>query len=187
MGILKCYKTSPWSLSLVLSRNGSLFLKGIDPYLTSGLFRLIVQWLAALLVTLLDWTFTFTNKWPWIWSSLVAQMVKNLPAMQETQVWSLGQEDPLEKETVTDSSILSWRIPWTEEPGGLVSGVTKSQTCLSDYANTCTHVHVCAHAHTHTQSIGSRQQADYFQKEALGSPEWVLISLFESIILILWW
>ena len=48
-------------------------------------------------------------------------MVKNLPAMQETQVQSLGQEDPLEKEMVAQSSILAWRIPWTEEPGGLQS------------------------------------------------------------------
>ena len=50
-------------------------------------------------------------------ASLVAQTVKNLPAMQETQVWSLGQEDPLEKEMATYSSILAWEIPWTEEPG----------------------------------------------------------------------
>ena len=49
----------------------------------------------------------------------IAQMVKNLPAMLETQVQSLGQEDPLEKETATHSSILAWRIPWTEEPGEL--------------------------------------------------------------------
>ena len=48
-------------------------------------------------------------------------MVKNLPAMQETQVQSLGQEDPLEKESATHSSILAWRIPWTEEPAGLQS------------------------------------------------------------------
>jgi len=46
-------------------------------------------------------------------------MVKNLPAMQETWVPSQGQEDPLEKEMATHSSSLSWRIPWTEEPGGL--------------------------------------------------------------------
>ena len=51
----------------------------------------------------------------------MAQLVKNLPAMQETQVRSLGWEDPLEKGTVTHSSILAWRIPWTEEPGGLQS------------------------------------------------------------------
>ena len=57
-------------------------------------------------------------------------MVKNLPAMQETQVLSLGQEDPTEKGMATHSSILAWRIPWTEEPGGLltVHGITKSQT-----------------------------------------------------------
>ena len=48
-------------------------------------------------------------------------MVKNLPAMGETQVQSLGQEDSLEKGMVTHSSILTWRIPWTEEPGGLQS------------------------------------------------------------------
>ena len=48
-------------------------------------------------------------------------MVKNLPAMQETWVQSLGQEDPLEKGMATYSSILAWRIPWTEKPGGLQS------------------------------------------------------------------
>ena len=54
-----------------------------------------------------------------VWASLVAQTVKNLPAMQETQVQSLSWEDPLEKGIATHSSILAWRIPWTEEPGGL--------------------------------------------------------------------
>ena len=53
-----------------------------------------------------------------VWASLVAQTVKNLPAMQETQVRSLGQEDPLEKEMATFSSIVAWKIPWTEELGG---------------------------------------------------------------------
>ena len=52
-------------------------------------------------------------------SPLVTHTVKNLPAMLETQVQSLGWEDPLEKERATHSSILAWRIPWTEEPGGL--------------------------------------------------------------------
>ena len=51
----------------------------------------------------------------------MAQMVKNLPAMQETQVRSLGQEDPLEKGMAIHSSIIAWRIPWTEELGGLQS------------------------------------------------------------------
>ena len=64
-------------------------------------------------------------------SSLVAQMVKNLPAMKETRVRSLGREDPLEKGMATHFRILAWRIPWTEEPGGPQSMVTKSQTALS--------------------------------------------------------
>ena len=51
----------------------------------------------------------------------MAQLVKNLPMMQETWVQSLGQEDPLEKEMATHSSIFVWYIPWTEEPGGLQS------------------------------------------------------------------
>ena len=51
----------------------------------------------------------------------MAQRLKSLTAMQETQVQSLGQEDPLEKEMATHSSILAWEIPWTEEPGGLQS------------------------------------------------------------------
>ena len=59
----------------------------------------------------------------------MAQIVKNLPAMQETWILSLGQEDPPEKGMVTHSSILAWRIPWTEKPGGLRSmGVEKSLT-----------------------------------------------------------
>ena len=60
----------------------------------------------------------------------MAQMVKNLPAVQETWVQSLGWEDPLEKEMASHSSILAWRIPWTEEPGGLQS--TGSQTVTHD-------------------------------------------------------
>ena len=61
-------------------------------------------------------------------ASLGAHMVKNLPAMQATWVQSLGQEDPLEEEIATHSSILAWRIPWTEEPGGLQSMGQQSQT-----------------------------------------------------------
>ena len=54
-------------------------------------------------------------------ASLVAHMVKNLPTIQETKVRSLGREDPLEKGMATHSSIPAWRIPWTDEPGGLQS------------------------------------------------------------------
>ena len=53
------------------------------------------------------------------WASLMAQTIKNLPTMQETRVLSLGWGDPLEEDMVTHSSILAWRIPWTEDPGGL--------------------------------------------------------------------
>ena len=74
-------------------------------------------------------------------ASQVVLVVKNLPAKQETQemlVWSLGGEDPLEDEMATHSSILAWKIPWTEDPGGLhtVHGVAKSRTQL------CTHTHL---------------------------------------------
>ena len=56
-----------------------------------------------------------------IWASLVAQMVKRLPAIRETRVQSPGREDPLEKEMATHSSTLAWKIPWVEEPGRLQS------------------------------------------------------------------
>ena len=61
------------------------------------------------------------------WATLVAQLVKNLPAMRETWVLPLGWEDPLEKGKATHASILTWRIPWT------VHGVAKSQTQLSNF------------------------------------------------------
>ena len=66
----------------------------------------------------------FFGLWLWIlWASLVAQLVKNLPAMRETLVQSIGWEDPLEKEMASHSSILAWRIPWTVE----------SRTQLNDF------------------------------------------------------
>ena len=68
----------------------------------------------------------------WLWSSLVAQTVKRLPTMWETQVRSLGQEDPLEKEMAPHSSTLAWKIPWTEESGRLQS--TGSQRVSHDRA-----------------------------------------------------
>ena len=72
-------------------------------------------------------------------ASLVVQTVKNLPAMQEIQVWSLGQEDPLLKGMANHSSILAWRIPWTKEPGGLQS--MELQSVRHDWAS-CTHKYV---------------------------------------------
>ena len=58
---------------------------------------------------------------PYSWGFLVAEMVNSQPALQETQVWYLGREDPLEKEMVIHSSIFAWEIAWAEEPGGLQS------------------------------------------------------------------
>ena len=66
--------------------------------------------------------------------------------MQETQVQSLGWEDPLEKGMATHSSILAWRIPWTEEPGRLQFTVLQSRTQLS------MHMHTHTHTHTHTRT-----------------------------------
>ena len=66
--------------------------------------------------------------WHFAWCTLVAQMVKRLPAKQETWVWSPGLEAPLEKEMVTHSSTLAWKIPWIEEPGRLQSMGLQSQT-----------------------------------------------------------
>ena len=63
------------------------------------------------------------------WASLVAQWLKRLPRMQETWVQFLSREDPLEKEMVTYSSILAWRIPWTEEPGRLQSTGSQRVRC----------------------------------------------------------
>ena len=71
-------------------------------------------------------------------------MIKNLPIMQETQVWSLGWEDPLEEEMTNHSSILAWRIPWTEEPGGLQS--MELQRVEQDWET-------YTHTHTHTVDL----------------------------------
>ena len=71
-----------------------------------------------------------------LWASLTTHVVKNLHAMQETQVWSVGQEDPLEEEMAAHSNILAWRISQTEEPGGIQSmGLQKSRTRLSLYSH----------------------------------------------------
>ena len=76
----------------------------------------------------------------WIYTliaSLVAQMVKSLPAVWETRVRFLGRDDPLEKEVTTHSSILAWKIPWMEGPGGLQPKLApKGQTRLSDFSFT---------------------------------------------------
>ena len=71
-----------------------------------------------------------------VWVSLVAQTVKNPPAMQETWVQSLGQEDPLEKGMPTHSSILAWRIPWTEEAGRLYNSGGHEESDVTETKHT---------------------------------------------------
>ena len=72
-----------------------------------------------------------------IWDSLVAQMLKNVPAMQETWAQSLRREGPLEKGMTTHAGILAWRIPWTEDTWrATVHGVVKSWTRMSDFTFT---------------------------------------------------
>ena len=83
-------------------------------------------------------------------ASLVAQMVKNLPAMQENQVWSLGQEDPLEKGMATHSSVLAWRIPWTEESGRLQS-MGSQESDMTELLSM--RMHTQTHTHTHTSLV----------------------------------
>ena len=74
---------------------------------------------------------------PNAWASLVTQMVKNLPAMPETQVQSLGREDPLEEEMATCSSVLAWRIPWTEELVGYGPWGLKESDMTEQLTHTC--------------------------------------------------
>ena len=102
------------------------------PELTTKTSRFFCQWkhISILLIKAkqyhtsslaLYFPLHMTISFPGLWASLVAPMVKNLPAKQETRVRSLGWEDPWRREMATDSSILAWRIPWTEEPGRLQS------------------------------------------------------------------
>ena len=91
---------------------------------------------------------TTGHRWPrgtWNAAGLNKCEIHTRFQRQKIRVWSPGQEDCLEKEMATHSSILAWEIPWTEEPGGLVHGVTKSQIGLS------THTHT--HPHTHFQAL----------------------------------
>ena len=103
------------------------------------------------------WSITeFRNELVSQWASLVAQTVTNLPAMQETQVQSLGQEDSLEKGMATHSSILDWRIPWTEEPGRLQSmGLQRVGHDWAINTHTHTHIHSVPVADKHMKMWGS--------------------------------
>ena len=84
-----------------------------------------------------------------------AQMVKNLPAMQEAQVQSLGWEEPLEQEMASHSNTFAWRIPWTEDTGGLQSMGLQGVGCDWAYTNTHTHTHTHTYTQTHSDTAGN--------------------------------
>ena len=94
-------------------------------------------------------------------------MVKCLPAMRETPIWSLGWEDPREKEMATHSSTLAWKIPWMEEPGGLQSMGLQSWTWLSDFTFTSEVKNLRAMPETQVWSSG---QEDLLEEEMITHP-----------------
>ena len=102
-----------WSLVLIFSKSSLNIWKSRFMYCWSLLSIILGISIISILNTRLPWWL--------VWASLVAQAVKNTTAMRDTWIWSLGWEDPLEKGTSTQSSILAWRIPWTEMPGKLQS------------------------------------------------------------------
>ena len=105
---------------------------------------------------------------------LGAQMVKNRPAMWEAWVWSLGGEDPLEKGTATHSGILTWRIPWIEEPGGLQS--MRPQRFGHDWA-TCTFTFVILNSQMYAEKGSLHMEIfKYVQEES-----YITISFLESL------
>ena len=101
-------------MALALGKNSFIALPDNEGH--SGLILSKTVW-----QDLGDFVRSFIGIYRYISASLVAQRLKRLPAMRETWVWSLSLEDPLEKEMAAHSSILAWRIPWTEEPGRLQS------------------------------------------------------------------
>ena len=118
-------------------------------------------------------------------ASLVAQRLKHLPAMQETRVQSLGREDPLEKEMATHSSILAWRIPWTEKPGRLQS--TGSQRVRHDWV---TSLHFRAEATLLCVLCGSSPTVDAGQRSDPQCPRSVqapFCCLHLVVVYHLWW
>ena len=104
-------------------------------------------------------------------------MVKHLPTMWETRVQSLGREDPLEKEMATHSSILAWKIPWTEEPGRLQS--MGSQRVGQDWATFFLLLSTPASQHTHTHTVHA--QPTHLSCSFI----WILLLFGESIFLVL--
>ena len=121
-GTLKSLLQHHSSKASILQCSAFFIVQLSHPYITTGKTIALTRWtfvdkVMSLLFNMLSGlVITFLP-----WASLVAQRLKHLPGMRETQVQSLGREDPLEKEMATHSSTLAWRIPWREEPGRLQS------------------------------------------------------------------
>ena len=106
------------------------------------------------------WSNTHTHTHTHTWASLVAQLVKNLPATQETWVGSLGWEDTLEEDMETHSSILAWSLPWTEEPGGLSLWGHKELDMTEQLSKV---QHIYTHTRIHTAFLVSQNHSLYLQ------------------------
>ena len=129
-------KTITYSLLEAYTYNKKPQIATISP-LSQGHYQHLIISIACIFPVLFLCIYTHN------WASLVAQSEKNLPAVQETQVPSAGQEDPLEKEMTTHSRILAWKIPWTEEPSGLQSmGLQELDTIYQLHHHHHTHNYV---------------------------------------------
>ena len=117
--------------------------------------------------------------------SLVAQMVKNLSAMQETQVWSLGWEEPLEKRLATHSSILAWRMPWTEESGDSMG--SQSATTEWNAFTVCLKVdHKNIHQHIKLLFLSKKITSDIFHYLIFFHSTWILLLLSKLNNILAW-
>ena len=114
----------------------------------------------------------------------MAQLVKNLPAMRETWVRSLGWEDPLEKEMAICSSTIAWKIPWTEEPGrlqsmgsqGVRSNLATEHARVRARAHTHTHTHTHPYTHTHIHTPERKKERKFEIKSGLNSLRYHLLN-----------
>ena len=110
-------------------------------HLVSPLLCMCVCMCVYIYISIIDCWYSWINIMCLYRASLIAQWVKNLPAMQENWVRFLGREDPLEKEMATHSSVLAWRIPWTEEPGGLQS-MELQESDTTEWLNHHHHIYI---------------------------------------------
>ena len=112
----------------------------------------------------------------------MAQTIKHLPTMSETWIRSLGWKDPLEKEMATHSSTLAWKIPWMEEPGGLQSMESQSQTQLSDFTSFFLSFFLCCHtkglSYCSTEEQNRARNKNYSGRMCLNR----MHSLFQQIL-----